>query len=168
MPKLLPVDFDIRYSLPEDLRLLEKWFSDVKERRSFPFETDEETSEALKNWIGFAKFKASLTGVIGDVPCAVGTLFLMPYRKVAHHCSFYLIVDPSMRQRGIGASMVRNLLHLAKTRFRLESVHAEIFAPNPLDALLEKMGFEMYARQENFVQIEGQGHARILREHFFT
>ena len=65
------------------------------EREPFPFETDSETEEVLKNWIGFARFKAALTGTLSDAPCAMGTLLLMPYRKVAHHGSFYLIVDPA-------------------------------------------------------------------------
>ncbi len=166
--KSLPSDYDIRYSVPEDLSALEAWFSDPLERRFFPFETDSETEESLKNWIGFSKFKASLTGLLGGKPCAIGSLFLMPYRKVSHHCSFFLIVDPEARRKGIGTSMVRNLLHLAKTRFKLKSVHAEVFEPSPLLPLLNKLQFEPFARQENFIKLEGKGHARVLTEHFFS
>lgn len=164
----LPSDYDIRYSMVEDLAAMEFWLADPEERKPFPFETDDEMKEALKNWIGFAKFKASLTGVVDNKPCAVGTLFLMPYRKVAHHCSFYLIVDPLLRRRGIGTSMVRNLLHLAKTRFRLESVHAELFEPCALHSILKKLEFEEFARQKDFIKIDSKGHARILLEHFFS
>ncbi len=164
----LPADYDIRYSVPEDLSFVESWFSDPIERRLYPFETDKETEEALKNWIGFAKFKASLTGTIGGKPCALGSLFLMPYRKVSHHCSFFLMVDPKARKKGIGTSMVRNLLHLGKTRFRLESMHAEVFEPSELISILKKLQFEMFARQENFIKIEGVGHTRVLMEHFFS
>lgn len=168
MGKGLPEGFDIRYSEASDLPFLENWFSDPKEREPFPFETDGETGDALKNWIGFAKYKASLTGTVAGAPCAVGTLFLMPYRKVAHHAGFYLVVDPDFRRRGIGASMVRNLMHLAKTRFRLEGLHAEIFEPNGLISVLARLGFETYARQENFVRIDGRRHPRRLMEVFFS
>jgi putative acetyltransferase len=166
--KKLPPEYDIRYSLQDDLQALESWFSDPVERRLFPFETDAETKEALKNWIGFAKFKASLTGLIAGQPCALGSLFLMPYRKVAHHCSFFLIVDPEFRRKGVGTSMVRNLIHLAKTRFRLESIQAEVFEPSEMVSVLQKLQFESYARQENFIKIEGKSHARVLMEHFFS
>lgn len=168
MTKKLPDDYDIRYSVPEDLRSLESWFADPQERIGFPFETDQETADALKNWIGFSRYKASLTAMIANEPCAVGTLFLMPYRKVAHHASFYLIVDPAKRRMGIGTSIVRNLMHLAKTRFLLEGLHGEMYDPSVLPPLLEKLGFELYARQENFVKINGRGHARILMEVFFS
>ncbi len=168
MGKQVPEGFDIRYSEASDLAALEKWFSDPKEREPFPFETDQETGDALKNWIGFAKYKASLTGTVAEEPCAVGTLFLMPYRKVAHHAAFYLIVDPALRRRGIGTSLVRNLMHLAKTRFRLEGLHAEIFEPNGLGSVLSPLGFETYACQENFVRIGGRRHARRLMEVFFS
>lgn len=164
---MIPIpDYDIRFSTPEDLTYLQEWFSTPESCEFYPFGFAEK-EEALKNWIGFAKFKASLTGMIGETPCAVGTLFLMPYRKVAHHCSFYLIVDPAHRRKGIGTSMIRNLLHLAKTRFKLESVHAEVFAPSPILPILQKLNFETFAKQDNFVKIGGSGHARILLEHFF-
>jgi len=160
------IDHDIRYSELEDLPTLEKWFLDEATCDDFPFGY-EERADALKNWIGFSRFKASLTGTIDGVPCAVGTLFLMPYKKVSHHCSFYLIVDPDHRRKGIGTSMVRNLLHLAKNRFRLESVHVEVYEPSKLLPLLLKLQFEPFARQENYLKIGGCGRARILLEHFF-
>lgn len=155
--------FDIRFSELNDLPFLQNWLSTPESCDPFPFGFDER-EDALKNWIGFSKFKASLTGTLDGVPCAIGTLFLMPYKKVAHHCSFYLVVDPAHRRKGIGSAMVRNLLHLAKTRFRLESVHVEIYEPSLLLPILQKQGFEQFARQENFV--EGR-RARILLEHFF-
>lgn len=158
--------FDIRFSEMEDLAFLQNWFSDPIECDPYPFGPDEK-EEALKNWIGFSKYKASLTGMIDGKPCAIGTLFLMPYRKVAHHCSFYLIVDPAYRRKGIGTSMIRNLLHLAKTRFRLESVHVEVFDPSSLLPLLIKLGFEQYGHQENYVKLDGTYRSRTLLEHYF-
>ncbi len=164
---MIPIpDFDIRYSNLEDISYLQEWLSTPESCDPFPFGFLEK-EDALKNWIGFSKFKASLTGMIKDVPCAIGTLFLMPYRKVAHHCSFYLIVAPEYRRKGIGTTMVRNLLHLAKTRFKLESVHVEIFDPSHLMPILQKLQFEPFAKQDNFVKIDGCSRARILLEHFF-
>ena len=162
-----PPDFDIRFSVQEDLPFLEQWFADPSACDDFPFNLSEK-EEALKNWIGFAKYKASLTGTVKDVPCGVGTLFLMPYRKVAHHCSFYIMVDPQHRRKGIGTSLIRNLLNLAKTRFRLESVHVEIYETSALLPVLLKLGFEQFARQENYMKMEGCSRARLLLEHFFT
>lgn len=159
-------DFDIRYSNLEDFPFMSEWFSQPESCDAYPFGYSER-EEALKNWIGFSKFKASLTGLIKEKPAAIGTLFLMPYRKVAHHCSFYLIVDPAHRRKGIGTSMVRNLLHLAKNRFRLESVHVEVYEPSALLPILEKLNFGLFAKQENFVRMDGCSRARLLLEHFF-
>jgi len=164
----LPANYDIRYTTMDDLPVLQGWFADPIERRPFPFETDAEMEEVLKNWVGFSRYKAALTATLSDEPCAMGTLLLMPYRKVAHHASFYLIVSPQHRRKGIGTSMVRNLLHLAKSRFSLESVSVEVYEPNPLLSILTKLRFELFARQENFIHIDGHPHARVLMEHFFV
>jgi putative acetyltransferase len=163
----LLADFDIRFSEPGDLAFLEKCFSAGGASDDFPF-GPAEMEEALKNWIGFSKYNASLTGTLQNIPCALGTLFLMPYKKVAHHCSFYIIVDPEHRRKGIGTDLIRNLLHLAKTRFRLESVHAELFEPSLLTPLLQKLNFIEFARQENYVHIDGCKRPRVLMEHFFS
>lgn len=158
--------FDIRYSELEDLAALQEWFSEPHACDDYPFDFDER-EDALKNWIGFSKFKASLTGIFQNKPCALATLFLMPYRKVVHHCGFYIIVDPNLRRKGIGTSMIRNTLNLARTRFSLESVHIEIYEPSPLLPLLEQLGFTLFARQENYMKIDGSPHARLLLERHF-
>jgi putative acetyltransferase len=160
------IEHDIRWSELEDLPSLEKWIPDEKACNPFPFGM-EERSEALKNWIGFSRYKASLTATIGGVPCAIGTLFLMPYKKVSHHCSFYLIVAPEFRKQGIGFSMVRNLIHLAKTRFKLELIHAELF-DCALRHTLDKLKFEEFAFQEHYVKIDGQVMPRTLMEHYIV
>lgn len=150
---MIPVDFDIRYTEAADLEHLSGWFtSDPSYFDAFPFD-EQEMQDALKNWIGFAKFQASLTGMIEDAPCAIGTLFLMPYKKVAHHASFYLLVKASHRRKGIGTSMVKNLLHLAKSRFSLESVHVEIYDGSSLLPILVKEGFQEFAKQERYVKL---------------
>jgi putative acetyltransferase len=158
--------FDLRFTESSDLEPLKKWFEPEGSFDDYPFDASE-SEEALKNWIGFCKYKASLTATLDGVPCAVGTLFLMPYRKVAHHCSFFLMVDPSHRRKGIGTSMVRNLLHLARTRFKLESLHVEVYEPSHLLPILEKLQFKLFARQEDYMRIQDCPRARILMEHFF-
>ncbi len=162
-----PEQFDIRFSEESDQSFLLEWLNTSAACDPFPFGFAER-DDPIKNWIGFSKYKASLTGLLGETPCAIGTLFLMPYRKVAHHCSFYLIVAPEHRRKGIGTSMVRNLAHLAKTRFHLESMHAELFEPSPLRPILDKLEFKPFARQEEYVKFNGHPHSRILMEHFFA
>lgn len=160
--------FDIRFSELDDVAYLSSWLTMPGACDDFPFNFDEK-EDAAKNWIGFSKYKASLTGTLDGTVVAIGTLFLMPYRKVSHHCSFYLIVDPMHRRKGIGTSMVRNLLHLAKNRFKLESVHAELFLPCSLETVLERLNFQPFATQDDFVKIDEKHYRpRLLLEHFFV
>jgi putative acetyltransferase len=88
----------------------------------------------------------------------------MPYRKVAHHCSFYLMVDPKHREKGVGTSMVKNLIHLAKERFRLEALHIEIYENSPLEPILKKLQFSEIVRQANYMKTNGLLRARMIWE----
>ena len=158
------VEIDIRYTDMNDLAYLKKWVTDPEVLDWFPMSEGKEVEDALLCWISFSKYNCSLTAIYNDIPVAIGTLFLMPYRKVAHHCMFKLVVDPKYQRRGIGSSIVRNLKHLAKNYFRLELIHIEVFEGNPLIPLLNKQGFTEFVRQEKYVKENGKYLARILLE----
>ena len=112
----------------------------------------------------YTQYSCSLTAVLDGVPCGIATLFLMPYKKVAHHSLFKIVVDPLLHRKGIGTSLVRNIKHLAKNYFHLEFLHVEVFEGNPLIALLQQQGFYEFARQDLYVKNEGKYLARILLE----
>jgi putative acetyltransferase len=158
---------DIRYSQIEDGPLLQEWISDPETLVWFPVSTPIEIEGFSKNWIGFSRFRSSLTATIEGKPVAVGTLFLLPYKKVAHQCSLYLVVAPERRRKGVGTSMVKNLLNLAENYFRFESVSADIFEGCPLLGILKKFSFEQIDYQERYVKDGEKYLARILLERIF-
>ena len=159
-----PIQIDIRYTHMNDLPYMKQWVASPAVLYWFPMSEGKEVDDALQCWIGFSKYNCSLTVIYKDAPVAIGTLFLMPYRKVAHHCMFKLVVDPKYHRKGIGRALIRNLKHLAKNYFRLELMHIEVFEGNPLIALLKKEGFTEFVRQEKYVKENGQYLARILLE----
>ncbi len=155
-------DFDIRFSTLDDLPSLKKWLK--AELHWYPPSDDEELENFAGIWLSFAKYNASLTAVFKNRPIGIGTLFLMPYRKVAHQCMFQLIVDPENQRKGVGQALVKNLKHLAKNRFRLDLMHVEILDESPLIQLLKVQGFTEFARQEKYVKENGVYFPRILME----
>jgi RimJ/RimL family protein N-acetyltransferase len=157
-------NFDIRYTYVTDLSYLRQWIQSLGMLDWFPMTTEKEIEDALQCWIGFCRWSCSVTATVNHVPCAIGTLFLMPYKKVAHHCLFKLIVDPHWQRKGIGNAMIRNLKHLAKNYFHLEMISIETFEGNPIIHLLKKNGFEEIFRQEKFVKISSSYKARIFME----
>lgn len=158
-------DFDIRYTQVTDAPSLRKWLSAPGMLHWFPMATEREVENAIAVWIGFCRINASLTATYKGEPCGIGTLFLMPYRKVAHHCLFKMIVDPQFQRQGVGTALLRNLKHLAKNYFRLELMHIEIFEGNPIQLLLKKQGFREFAKQKHYVKEEsGDYLGRILME----
>ncbi|MGR3912770.1 MAG: GNAT family N-acetyltransferase [Candidatus Rhabdochlamydia sp.] len=155
---------DIRYTEENDLLFLQKWVQDPKVLHWFPMTKELEIEEALRCWIGFHRYFCSLTAVIQGVPCAVGTLFLMPYKKVSHYALFKMVVNPDLQRQGIGSDLLKNLIHLAKNYFHLEKIGIEIFEGNPIIHLLKKQGFQEVFRHEGYVKIEEQFFARLYME----
>ena len=161
-----PVGLDVRYSVLADAPYLKEWLVHPEIQRWFPVSEEKEIEDAVQCWIGFSRFSSSLTATLDGTVCGIGTLFLMPYRKVAHHCLFKIVVDPRHQQKGIGGSLLKNLKHLAKNYFRLELMHIEVFEGNPIIRLLHKYGFHEFARQEKFVKNQSAYCARILYESY--
>ena len=157
-------DFDIRFTNLDDLSYLAKWLRSEGMLHWYPPSDEPELENFVNIWMGFARYNASLTATYKDVPVGFATLYLMPYRKVAHQCMFQIIVDPGNQRKGVGRALVRNLKHLAKTRFRLELMHVEILDESNLIPLLKELEFKEFARQEKFVKENGQYYPRILME----
>ncbi len=148
-------EIDIRYSRPMDAAYLKEWLTQEAVSKWFPMSTPAEIDAAVATWMLFCRYQAGLTATINHVPCAMSILFLMPYKKISHHAPFKLCVDPKYWGKGIGSSLLKNTKHLAKTYFKLDAIHIEVFGDNPLIALLEKFDFHPFAKQENYVKVGG-------------
>ncbi len=158
------MDFDIRFSEEKDGVFLKKWLLKPGELFWFPMSKEKEVEEVVKNWMGFSRFKASLTAEGEKQVYAIGTLFLMPYRKTAHQALFYLLVGPEHRKKGIGFSMVKNLVNLARKYFRLERLQIELYEGSPLISILQKQEFRLVFTQKNYVKEKDSFRARLFWE----
>jgi putative acetyltransferase len=161
-----PEGFDVRYTKEEDYPFLLSWLKDQENLQWFPM-SEEHLDLYAKNWVGFYKYRSSLTATIHDIPVGMVTLFLMPYQKVAHHASFYLIVDRKHLHKGVGSSLLKNVKNLAFKYFRLESIHVEVYENSPLIPLLMKGDFQHFATQPHFVKEKNEYRSRLLFEHAF-
>lgn len=157
-------EFDIRYTAAHDEVPLREWLKDPKILREFPASTPNEVAAFIPNWIGFQRYKSSITAVYKDEAVGIGTLLLMPYQKLIHHCLTYIIVDPAHFGQGIGTVLVRNLKHLAKDYFHFEKVYCEFYSGNRLASILAKQGFHETLHQDNFVKDKDGYRARIIME----
>lgn len=158
-------EIDIRYTTLEELPYLRQWLKYEGMHHFFPASDGDELENFARIWIGFCRYSASLTAMVDGKPVGVATLYLMPYRKVAHHCLFQIIVDPEHQRKGVGFDLMRNLKHLAQNYFRLEILHAEVLDENPrMIGLLKKVGFTQFARQEKYVKEGDLYFPRILME----
>lgn len=160
-------ELDIRYTEAEDGKVLLEWLKDEKASKWYPPSGEKEANLFAANWINFTKYHSSLTAMLNNKPCAMGILFLMPYKKVAHQCMLYLIVDPkNPKENEIADSLLKNMLNLAKNYFHLEMVVIELFEGAEITSLLAKYDFKEFGIQKNYVKEDGKYSNKILYQHF--
>jgi Acetyltransferases, including N-acetylases of ribosomal proteins len=160
-------DLEIRYSDLADGRYLKEWLTDPSVGRWFPVYDTVEIDDAVQRWIGFSRYKCSLTAVKDGQPCGIATLYLQPYRKLAHQCEFGIIVGDSYRGKGVGTELLTNLTHLAKDKFKIELLHLQVYSENPAIHLYQRLGFKEFGRQTHWIrEIDGTYTGRVFMEKF--
>lgn len=157
---------DIRYTETADGPYLKQWLMDPDTLRWFPMYDEAEINDAVYRWIIFAKYKCSLTILKDGVPCGIATLYLQPYRKLAHQCEFGIIVGQEYRNQGIGSYLLNNIIHLAKEQFKIELIHLQVYAENPAIHLYQRFGFQEFGRQKQWIKEGDHLAGRIFMERF--
>lgn len=156
---------EVRYTEVSDEPYLREWFSDPTILRWFPMAEPVEIEDTVQRWIGFSRFRCSLTAVYEGKPCGLATLYLMPYRKIAHQCQFGMIVKKEYRGKGVGSVLLNNLIHLAKEYFKIELLHLEVYYGNPAINLYKRFGFKEFGSQDRWVkESNGEYVGRIFME----
>ncbi len=157
---------EIRYTEPGDAKYLKKWLLEPEVGRWFPMYDEVEVEDAVGRWISFCRYKCSLTAVVNGVPCGLTTLYLQPYRKLAHQTEFGIIVGNEHRGKGIGSMLLTSLMQLAKENFHIELLHLTVYAENPAIRLYRRFGFEEFGRQTHWIKDNGVYSGRIFMERF--
>jgi len=158
-------EYNIRYSGFHDESFLFDALFDPGTREWYPPSSDSDVYEFTRNWIGFVRYRSSLTATFQEKPIGIATIFLMPYVKVAHLAMGYLVVDRNFRRKGVGSSLYKNMKNLAKKNFpRIESIHFEIFEGSAITHLLLKDGAKFIFQQDKFVKLPNGYKARLIYE----
>lgn len=154
-----------RHTKLEDALELKQWLLNAQAARYFPMLDMAEIEDATNRWVGFSRYRCSLTATLADRAVGLCTLYLQPYRKLMHQSEFGIIVDPDHRGAGIGSILLKKLIDLAKKDFALELLHLQVYEGNPAIHLYERMGFVEFGRQSHWIK-EGPGayQARIFME----
>lgn len=162
----VPPGVEIRYTEPGDAKYLKEWLTEPGILRWFPMEDQLEIDDAVMRWIAFYRYKCSLTVVKDGVPCGIATLYLQPYRKLAHQCEFGIIVGQGYRNMGIGSYLMNSIMHLAKEKFKIELLHLQVYAENPAMNLYTRFGFTEFGRQNSWIKEGDRYVGRVFMERF--
>jgi RimJ/RimL family protein N-acetyltransferase len=164
--KQTPPGVDIRYTEPDDAKYLKAWLMDPSVMCWFPMADEMEIDDAVMRWIAFHRYKCSLTILKDGVPCGIATLYLQPYRKLAHQCEFGIIIGTGYRNMGIGSYLMSSIMHLAKEKFKIELIHLQVYAENPAMNLYRRFGFTEFGRQDSWIKEKNRYVGRVFMERF--
>lgn len=157
----------VRYTEPGDGKYLKEWLMEPGILRWFPMLDEVELDDAVPRWIAFCRYKCSITVTLNGVPCGIATLYLQPYKKLAHQCEFGIVVGTGYRNQGIGSYLLSCLMHLAKEQFHINLLHLQVYAENPAIGLYKRFGFKEFGRQSHWIkELDGRYVARVFMERF--
>lgn len=142
----------IRFTEQSDGKKLKDWLMEPAIMHWFPMADEVEIDHAVQHWVGFSRWRCSLTATINDQPVGIATLYLQPYKKLAHQCEFGIIVAPEMRNKGIGQYLIEQLSKLAKETFKIELLHLQVYQNNPAKNLYRRMGFTEFGNQPGWIK----------------
>jgi ribosomal protein S18 acetylase RimI-like enzyme len=155
---------ELRYTTMEDAEHLREWLLEPGILKGFPMMDLAEVEDSVKHWIGFSKYRSSLTTTVDGKPCGLATLCLMPYRKLAHQCLISIIVNKEQRNKGVGTILMNNLIHLAKNYFGIEILYLEVYEGNPAISLYRRFGFREIGYQKHFMKENGEYIGKVIME----
>lgn len=155
---------ELRYTILEDAEPLKEWLQEPGILRGFPMQDPPEVEDSVKHWIGFSKYKSSLTATLNGKPVGIATLCLMPYRKLAHQCLLSIIVSQEARGKGVGTVLMNNLLYLAREFFGIEVIYLEVYEGNRAISLYHRFGFREVGVQKHFMKENGEYIGKIIME----
>jgi putative acetyltransferase len=154
----------LRQTTLADAPFLAEWLLEPGILRWFPMSDRREVEDAVRLWVGYSKLGCALTAEWEGVPCGMATLYLQPYKKLAHQCLFSIIVTERLRGRGIGKALLCALMKLGRETFRIELMHLEVYAGNPARELYQKLGFVEYGCQRQFIKENGEYIDKIMMQ----
>ena len=158
-------DIDVRYTIPEDAKHLREWLLEPSTMECFCMFDEVEVDDAVSRWISFCNYKCSLTALLDGEPCGLATLYLQPYRRLAHQCEFGIIVGDAYRGQAVGDALLTKLMDLAKNTFKIELIHLAVYGDNPAIRLYQRFGFHEFGRQTRWAKDpDGVYSTRVLME----
>jgi len=157
-------EVEIRLATYEDKKYLVKWLSDPDTLRWYPMSNEREIEDAANIWISYVKYKAVITALYNGQPAGIANLYLQHLKKVSHQCLLAIVVGKDFRNKGIGTRLIQELIKMGQEQFHLKYLHLEVYENNPAFSLYQRLGFEKFGEQKNFIKEQDRYRSKIFMQ----
>lgn len=154
---------EIRFTNDSDREALFSWFHQEGMLRWYPMSTDWELEDAIKQIWQNIPHGVVITATLDEEPVGIANLYLQSFQKISHQSLFAIIVKKDCQGKGIGTALLTELIEIAK-RKEIELLHLEVYEGNPAIRLYERLGFERFGEEKNFIKEDGKYFSKILMQ----
>jgi len=156
--------YQMRYYDKTDGESLARFMADERNKMFLSTESEKEIKSQVEIWNAYSRYKCGLTAIYQERRIGMAMIYLMPYRKVAHHGICHVVVAPKYLEDGVRESLVRNLVNLGDKYFSLERFQFELYGDEKLAAILKAQEFTPVFTQKNYLMIGDRHIPRMLWE----
>ena len=157
-------DLSFRSVEISDGAILKEWLMDPVILHWFPMVDEREVDDAVSVWMNYSLLGAGIVALWQGSVCGFFNLYIQPFKKTRHTSLFSIIVDPKLRGKGIGRSLIEEGEKLAVEKYHIEILHLEVYEGNPAEKLYARLGYEVYGRQDRFTKENGAYRAKVCMQ----
>jgi ribosomal protein S18 acetylase RimI-like enzyme len=147
---------NVRLSTEEDGKYWREWLQEEAVQVYYPMASDGEREESVSRMQAYARYKCGLTAEFEGEVAGIAYLNPHPYKKIAHHCLFTIIVGQKFQGKGIGYSLMEHLERMARESYGIKLLHLEVYEGNPAIRLYRRLGYREFGFQSHWSK-EGPG-----------
>ena len=140
-----PIESDLEW-------LIKEWSSvdNVEKIHSFSHANAKEVKSSAEHCL--SRPEMVIVVEMDSKPVGLAQLDVDIFKKCSHNAFFCILVTKEYRNKGIGATLCKQLIELARSKFNVKMLYLEVMKGNPAIHLYNRLGFIQCGCEPRFLR----------------